>query len=244
MNPFPPLYHAHHANYSEDLPFYLELARRYGGPILELGCGTGRVLHALQNSGYTMIGFDVDLNMLRYLRGRATAKVFCADMISFGLSPVFRLALLPCNTYSTFAPPQRLALLRSVWRSLQNGGAFVTSFPNPALLQTLPAKVETELEEVFLHPSTQNPVQVFTTWQRREAWFEVQWSYDQLFPNGEVERFVYRQVYALADLDLFVREIESCGFIIRATYGSFDKKPLISHSPSVIMVTEKIDEKA
>lgn len=239
MNRFPPLYHAHHANYHEDIPFYLELARQYGDPVLEIGCGTGRVLHTLQSNGFSVVGFDLDVNMLRYLRRRAAAGVFCADMTAFGLAAVFRLALLPCNTYSTLDSAGRLALLQNVRQCLQKGGAFVTGFPNPALLQTLPPKVEAELEDIFLHPQTENPVQVFTTWQRREEWLEVQWAYDQLYPNGEVERFVYRQVYALAEVSLFLSEIEMSGFTLRATYGNFEKKPLGHYSPSVILVAEK-----
>ncbi len=239
MNRFPPLFHAHHANYTEDLSLFLELARHYGDPILELGCGTGRVLLALQNSGFCTVGFDVDLSMLRYLLQRSAANVFCADMLCFGLASGFGLALLPCNTYSTFNSPERLTLLRNVWQCLKVGGAFVTSFPNPMVLQTLPAKVEAEIEEIFFHPQTQNPVQVLTSWQRLEGWLEVQWAYDQLYPDGEVQRFVYRQKYALGELSLFFDEIESSGFIVQATYGTFDKKPLERDSPNVIVLAEK-----
>ena len=38
----PALYHAHHSRHLEDLPFWDWLAMKYPGPILELGCGTGR----------------------------------------------------------------------------------------------------------------------------------------------------------------------------------------------------------
>jgi ubiquinone/menaquinone biosynthesis C-methylase UbiE len=41
---FPQLYHIHHNAHTEDLPFWLKLAQQQGGPVLELGCGTGRVL--------------------------------------------------------------------------------------------------------------------------------------------------------------------------------------------------------
>jgi SAM-dependent methyltransferase len=239
VNRFPPLFHAHHASYSEDIPFFLELARRYGEPVLEMGCGTGRVYHALQNSGLRVFGFDLDLSMLRYLQQRGAANVFCADMRHLGLASGFRLALLPCNTYSTFDAPQRRAILSNVWQSLQIGGAFGVSFPNPALLQTLPPKVEAELEEIFLHPQSDNPVQVLTTWQRQSGWLEVEWRYDQLFPNGEVQRFVYRQKYALEDVSLLLGEFEHAGFRIQATFGSFDQKPLERFSPNVIIVAEK-----
>lgn len=240
MNRFPPLYHAHHASYTDDLAFYLELARQYGHPIVELGCGTGRVLHVLQNAGYYIVGLDSEIEMLRFLRRRGPARVFCADMTSLALAPVFRLALLPCNTYSTFASQQRLALLSRVWRCLQSGGAFALSFPNPALLQSLPAQVEAELEEIVLHPETIYPVQIFTSWQRDQDWLSVTWAYDHLFPDGNVERVEYRQMYSLEAVSQFFIEIEQSGFHLQATYGNFDKKPLQRFSPNVIVVAEKI----
>lgn len=239
MNLFPPLYHAHHASYTDDLPFYLELACQYGHPIVELGCGTGRVLRVLQNAGHDMVGLDNEIEMLHFLRRNGLARVFCADMTSLALAPVFRLAILPCNTYSTFASPQRLALLDRVWRCLQIGGAFAVSFPNPALLRSLPAKVEAELEEIVLHPQTSNPVQVFTSWQRDQDWLSVTWVYNHLFPDGKVERVEYRQTYSLEAVSRFFIEIEQSGFLIRATYGSFDKQPLQRFSPNVIILAEK-----
>lgn len=239
MNLFPPLYHAHHASYSDDLTFYLELARQYGHPIVELGCGSGRVLYVLQNAGHDIVGLDNEIEMLRFLQRRGAARVFCADMTSLALAPVFRLAILPCNTYSTFASPQRMALLSRVWRCLQIGGAFAVSFPNPALLQSLPAKVEAELEEIVLHPDTMNPVQIFTSWQRNQDWLSVTWTYDHLFPDGKVERLEYRQTYSLEAVSRFFIEIEQSGFLIRATYGSFDKQPLQRFSPNVIILAEK-----
>lgn len=239
MNRFPPLYHAHHASYSDDLTFYLELARHYGQPIVELGCGTGRVLHVLQNAGHDIVGLDSQIEMLRFLRRRGAARVFCADMTSLALAPVFRLVLLPCNTYSTLASPQRLALLSRVWWCLQIGGAFAVSFPNPALLQSLPPKVEAELEEIVLHPETTNPVQIFTSWQRNQDWLSVTWAYDHLFPDGKVERVQYRQTYSLEAVSRFFIEIEQSGFLIRATYGGFDKQPLQRFSPNVIILAEK-----
>jgi 2-polyprenyl-3-methyl-5-hydroxy-6-metoxy-1,4-benzoquinol methylase len=51
-----------------DLPFYLELARRIGGPVLELGCGTGRVLLPIARAGIEIHGLDGSASMLRILQ--------------------------------------------------------------------------------------------------------------------------------------------------------------------------------
>ena len=42
-----------------DIPFWLRMAGRYGGPILELACGTGRITIPLAEAGFEMVGLDV-----------------------------------------------------------------------------------------------------------------------------------------------------------------------------------------
>ncbi len=59
-NLFPLFYHAQHQNYLEDLPFWLGLAATQGSPILELGCGSGRVLLPLALAGHRVLGIDND----------------------------------------------------------------------------------------------------------------------------------------------------------------------------------------
>ena len=107
-NLFPLLYHTHHQHVTEDLPFWQSLARWQGDPILELGCGTGRVLLPLAEAGHTVYGIDNAPNMLSFLRQRIPPELedhihlFEADMTHFSIDERFRLILLPCNTYSTF----------------------------------------------------------------------------------------------------------------------------------------------
>lgn len=50
-----------------DLPFYLDLAKRFGGPVLELACGTGRILLSVARQGIAIDGVDNSLPMLRVL---------------------------------------------------------------------------------------------------------------------------------------------------------------------------------
>jgi ubiquinone/menaquinone biosynthesis C-methylase UbiE len=53
-----------------DLPFYLDLAKRSGGPALEIACGTGRVLLPIAREGIVIDGVDNSLPMLRVLKSR------------------------------------------------------------------------------------------------------------------------------------------------------------------------------
>src|SRR3989304_6386186 len=68
-NQFPLLYPTHHSLHPEDLPLWLELASRCGGQILELGCGTGRVLTPLAEAGHRVYGLDRDAGVLAVLAG-------------------------------------------------------------------------------------------------------------------------------------------------------------------------------
>ena len=53
-----------------DRDFYLELAREYGGPVLELGCGTGRITLPLARQGVDVTGMDASRAMLEVLRAK------------------------------------------------------------------------------------------------------------------------------------------------------------------------------
>lgn len=56
------------ADFRKDLPLYLDLAAKYAGPVLEIGCGTGRVLARLGEEGYEALGVDVSRPMLEVAR--------------------------------------------------------------------------------------------------------------------------------------------------------------------------------
>lgn len=57
------------AGYLHDIPLYVELARESKGPVLELGCGTGRVLLPVARAGIEAVGVDTSTGMLERLRG-------------------------------------------------------------------------------------------------------------------------------------------------------------------------------
>src|SRR5436305_12502961 len=67
-----------------DTDFYRRLARETGGPILEVGCGTGRVAAALARDGHQVLGVDLSAPMLRLAeRRRAALSADVAARLSF-----------------------------------------------------------------------------------------------------------------------------------------------------------------
>src|SRR5688572_14229671 len=64
----PELYDLEHAGFFDDIDLYLRLAEVVGDPILELGCGTGRVLEPLAAAGHRVTGIDRSPPMLNRAR--------------------------------------------------------------------------------------------------------------------------------------------------------------------------------
>lgn len=122
-----------------DVAWYVALAKQMGGRVLELGCGTGRVLLAMAHAGIPVTGIDKSLPMLAKLRNEAkTQRVspFIAqmDMCNLGFNGKFRCILLAYSliTY-VFDEARAVALLRNLRKQMDSGGIVVidTFIPRP-----------------------------------------------------------------------------------------------------------------
>src|SRR5207302_4527094 len=84
------------ASYEADRDLWLSLATSTGGPILDIGCGTGRVALPLAEAGFDVTGLDTDPDLVRALGARAGAgldlRAVVADARSFDLGKRFALA--------------------------------------------------------------------------------------------------------------------------------------------------------
>lgn len=239
---FPQLYHTHHNNHLEDLPFWLDLAAGASGYVLELGCGTGRVLIPLAKAAYHCIGIDNNLAMLKFLRANIRSQIqpppllIQSDISQFALRMRFPLIILPCNTFSTLDGEHRKACLCCVQSHLKPGGTFAVALPNPDVLRHLPAVSELEFEEEFIHPETSNPVQVSSSWQRTKNQFTLTWLYDHLHPNGTVERLTVETSHQLISAEKYLDEMRQAGLMILETCGDFDRSVYSVDSPHLIIL--------
>lgn len=131
----------------EDVAFYVKLAAKHAGPILELGCGSGRLTVPLLQAGHTVVGVDASASMLAGCRSHidklglaAKARLHHADFRALADpdSPLagarYPLVICPFNAF------QHLYELRSVERffagvhaHLAEGGLFVFDLMNPDL---------------------------------------------------------------------------------------------------------------
>jgi SAM-dependent methyltransferase len=126
-------------SYAADLPLWGELAERCGGPVLELGCGTGRVVLHLARRGHEVIGLDVDPELLAALASRGAelpATTLEANARAFDLASPASLVLAPTHLLQLLADSaERAECLRCVAAALRPGGllaaAIIEAMPEP-----------------------------------------------------------------------------------------------------------------
>lgn len=112
--------------YSEDLPLWLALATRIGGPILDVGAGTGRVTLELARAGHTVTALDRDAELLHALEQRARdlpVTTVLADARAFSLTDRFALCVVPMQTVQLLGgAAERRRFLRCARAVLDDGG--------------------------------------------------------------------------------------------------------------------------
>jgi SAM-dependent methyltransferase len=142
---------AHVAGRSDqDLAFYLWLVDRCGGPVLDLGCGTGRLTVPLN-----AVGVDVDGAMLAVARRRGARRLVRGDMRRFGFGARFGLVTIPYNSLQLLASDEdRLACLRAAASHLAPGGMLaleVTDFQAGVVVDRVGPELLASADGVTLH---------------------------------------------------------------------------------------------
>lgn len=126
--------------YSEqfDSDFYLKEAKKAEGPVLELGCGTGRIAIKLAKEGIDVTGLDMSEKMLELLKRNAhqagvKVKTYLGDMRDFNIEEKFRLAVFPYRSFlHLLSTADREKTLANVYNHLEEGGKVILHVYNPS----------------------------------------------------------------------------------------------------------------
>ncbi len=117
--------------YGADLALWEEMALAAAGPVLDLGCGTGRVALHLARRGHPMVGVDVEPDLIASLLRRSQGlplEGVVADLRELDLGREFPLAVAPMQVLQLLpGPDDRIAGLRRVAAHLSPGGRFAAS---------------------------------------------------------------------------------------------------------------------
>ena len=134
----------------DDLPFYEYLIGKFGGPILELGCGSGRLLIPLAAKGYNIVGLDKSSDLLKVLERKISVNfnhlrnkivLVEADMRNFQLSTSFSVIIIAMDTFQILSKKEdRIDALKCVFNHLKGNGIVIIDISptKPKTTKTLP----------------------------------------------------------------------------------------------------------
>jgi len=242
-----PFYDMEHAHFKEDLDLYQNFAEVCGGKILELACGSGRVLLPLAQEGYEITGVDTSAEMLKLARQHLeAAKVVeqCTliqqDMSKLHLEQKFRMAFVALGSFAHIISRETQQKTLAATRThLSVGGLFIIDISNADV------RYMEDLSSQLLHQGT---------WRGDDGTFmthfvspatasdrhllELTHFYDRHSQGGNVQRSVvttYLYLFERSEIELL---LEQAGFVIKDVYGDYELAAYQLESPRMIIVAE------
>jgi SAM-dependent methyltransferase len=166
------LYDAQYATATHDFRFYARLAKRTGGPILELGAGSGRLTVVLARDGFEVVALDASVAMLGQARRNfrsipKSVHLVAADFRRYHLRRRFPLILCAFNSLQHCRRAEDfLAVLDCAREHLADGGIFAFDVPNPEARQS---SASPALRERFYDERRAQGCEVWETVERADG---------------------------------------------------------------------------
>lgn len=244
-----------HADLTADLTLILSLAKEAKGPVLELGCGSGRLLIPLARAGHQMTGVDNSPVMLakalqrmasepESVQNRITLKEM--DMVELALPGQdgrYPLVILPYNTFLHLDTKHKHAALNKLRRYLREDGRLFIDIINPFFIANTPNDHFLTLENRFTDPNTDEIVLQFASNQLDEdtQTLHITWIFDATPPSeGSIKRTVSR----LAHYYLFPHQIElllaESGYRLESMAGDYDQSPYHEESNRLLITAKAL----
>ncbi len=243
----PALYDVVYSWYQDDLAFYVDLAKASRGPVLEVACGTGRILLPTAAAGVDIDGIDLEPAMIARLKAKADAaglkvKVAVADMRDFTMPRRYSLITIPFRAFMHLPNTEdQIRALRCIREHLEPEGSLVMNvfYPNHAYIAT--HRDQRMFEREFEHPSTGRSVALWST-QRYDIVQQTLTSDREMIETAEdgstvthPYRFALRWVYRF-EMELLLR---AAGFTRCDVRGGFDGRPLANPSDEMVWTAWK-----
>ena len=251
MNPFDQwagLYDSVYSYVTEDISFYVEEAQRARGPVLELGCGTGRIAIPVAQADVEIVGLDSSTAMLEVARSKlakagsvkGNLTFIQGDMRDFSLKRRFELVIVPFRGFlSLLSVEDERRTLVNIQRHLAPGGRLIFSIFVPDLNMLVQ-----EGDLPYHYRDVTDPA----TGRRLLIWHQSRCdNYNQIVNariiveeldgDGIVIQKQYRD-FQLRYMHRWEAQhlLEFCGFEVLELYGDFDHSPFDETRTEMIWV--------
>jgi SAM-dependent methyltransferase len=236
-----------------DLPFYVELAKASGGPVLEIGCGTGRVLLSIAHEGIEIEGIDNSGPMLGVLRRhlqdeplevRDRVHLREGDMRNFQLERKFPLVIIPFRPMQhMYTMEDQLAALRTAAAHLDDEGRLSFDVFCPKF-EMIPAGMGEEVLELEWRMDG-DPLKIVRRYLRKESYDKIAQTFRAtfLFRTYHGDSLVKEETEPLKMSYYTYPQMRGllvmAGLEVVEEYGSFARTPLDNSASEMIFVVKK-----
>jgi SAM-dependent methyltransferase len=251
---FARFYDEDYRDYNDDVEAIVHLAQEMDGPVLELGCGTGRLLVPLAATGLPLTGVDISPALLEMARAKLVAVsqseavlLVQAELRELDLpARDYAFAFFTSNTLMHLADAgDQLAVLQRVAAHLRTGGLLLIDLFQPDVARLLEVQGMMELADQWTRKDGTEVIK----WSIRsvdlaEQSQETTFIYEEIAPDGNVRRtrcpFTLRYLWR-NEAELMLR---AAGFEVEAVWGDFEGTPYDSQSEHLILLATKRGRKA
>jgi ubiquinone/menaquinone biosynthesis C-methylase UbiE len=233
-----------------DITYYTELARQSGGPVLELGCGTGRISLAIAGQRIPVVGLDASPAMLARARQKAEEMGLSefvrwveGDMSRFELEERFPLIIIPYRSFlHLLTVREQIETLKRVRKHLTDDGLFAFNVFVPHVRDLVEMDGVYSFRGSFPVPGTRETVELYDLTE-----------YDHFYQLARVTRYIERFDENGRSLErikgtfhlryIYPSELNHlltlCGFKVVQRYGSFHRSPFDARSQELIIEAVK-----
>jgi ubiquinone/menaquinone biosynthesis C-methylase UbiE len=228
-----------------DVPFWRRLALRADGPVLELGCGTGRISLPLARAGVDLVGIDRSSAMLERARTKA-ARAGMARSIPFVRGDIralpfrdraFRMVIAPYGILQSLTRPRDLsATLASVARLLPPGGVFgLDLVPDVPKWREYTNRVQLRgrlgaARVTLIESVRQDRARRLTAFEQRYVVLE----------GGRRVEHRFDLTFRTLTVPHMRRRLERAGFAVDAAFGDYRSRPWDERSDVWILLAKRV----
>lgn len=225
---------------------WLKLAERFGDPILELCCGSGRITIPLLEKGFTLTAVDNSPQMLQILQKKAGNKVetILSEMTSFQLKKKFKFAFISYSSFQQLhTQKEQLQCLQRINEHLEDGGVLAMDI-NPRICEgeeILPRTHSYTAE----YPINNSTVTMYTSHRidRKNQIKHWEDTYIEIDKKGYERTFVNHISLKECSIDAMKKLFSKCGFEIKDIFGDFDLGNVKEDSSNLIYIARKCNSK-
>ncbi len=227
--------------WAKDDDFFLEMVQKYGGTVLDIGCGTGRLTRAIARLGIQITGIDISLPMLKHakiLSKNLNISWFHADARTFNLSQQHDLVLMTSHGFQhLLTQKDQIDFFNNVHQHLNKNGILIFDTRNFQYKNYRSSQKMEYRRTIENHHNEKIKIYLQTEYN-----IETELDYIQIKKeNINTQKIIHSEIYLkYTEVKKLNQILEKCNFEIIHQYGDWDKSFFQETSPEIISICKKV----